>query len=75
VEQLSDEVGMKPKFKKRYVLGEGYPWVFGMDHYKGVGLTSITPGTSFKDLEWPEELWDRKLPLYRLELVRVDKNK
>ena len=66
---------MKPKFRKRYVLGEGYPWGMGTVAIKSVSISSISPGLSFKNLAWPDELWKRELPIYRLELVRVDGKK
>lgn len=26
----------KPKFKKKYVLGEGYPWALGTENHKEI---------------------------------------
>ena len=69
---------MKVKFKKRYVLGTGYPWVRGQgpSSYKEICLSFSEKGPTGLDtvfLEWPEELWSQDLPQYRLVLERVEK--
>ena len=75
------EVGMnkKPKFKKRYVLGEGYPRKTNMKPTWTGSLTPVRNSIKFVDFKWPEELvWKSRrinYPKYRLELVRVDKKK
>jgi hypothetical protein len=64
----------KKKFKKRYVLGEGYPWAFGENlPYKQIGLCSKHIGTQLVSVDFPLELWSNELPRYRLVLERIDK--
>jgi len=67
---------MKPKFKKRYVLGEGYPRKKGI---KPKWINTLTPeknGTGFLYFDWPEELlWKSKRtnhPKYRVVLEMVE---
>jgi len=64
---------VKPKFKKRYVLGEGYPQF--ILYQEAIRLQSAPGKRYFKTLDVPQELWIRRIPKYRLELVRVDKKK
>ena len=70
---------MKVKFKKRYVLGIGYPWAMGIGPaYKEICLSSGKKGPTGLDrvtLDWPAELWSEDLPQYRLVLERVEKGK
>lgn len=63
----------KPKFKKRYVLGEGRPHFYYKRELAGVierNHSSFLIGLSIAD-----ELEDEDVPIYSLELVRVDGNK
>jgi hypothetical protein len=65
------------KYKKRYVLGEGYPWMHGLateKHIK-ISLSRASMGTAFIALDWPEELWKPDLPKYRLILERINEKK
>ena len=65
---------MKVKFKKRYVLGTGYPW----ENNNSVPtelLIALSPNGFSAKLNWPKELWDQDLPQYRLVLERVEKDK
>ena len=64
--------GMKLKFKKRYVLGEGYPWMQEWSRLKYISISKDRFSTEF-EIKWPPELWSKDCPKYRLELVRVDK--
>ena len=66
----------KPKFKDRYVLGVGYPWVKGLGTdelpFEDVSLwpqrDNFLPA---KHLKVPIELFDEDIPKYRLVLERV----
>jgi len=67
---------MKVKFKKRYVLGTGYPWVLGGKSPQQVICLAVDAiGLDTVTLNWPKELWDNELPQYRLVLERVGKDK
>jgi len=63
------------KFKKRYVLGTGYPWAIGTETYKNIALARETFGVDFVPINFPTELWSKDLPQYRLVLERVEKDK
>lgn len=67
---------MTTKFKDRYVLGEGYPWVTGLGKpdcpYTDVRLWPEPKASKPIEIDWPNELWSEDLPKYRLELVRID---
>ena len=67
---------MTTKFKSRYVLGEGYPWVDGLSSFTEVSMfeTPFAQRENLVDLDWPEELWSKldTLPKYRLVLERVE---
>lgn len=65
----------KPKFKKKYVLGEGYPWALGVEKHKETSMVDRTKGVSPIVLDWPEELWSADVPKYRLVLEKVDDKK
>ena len=64
------------KFKKRYVLGEGFPWALG-DAFKGE-YTAITLEKEARGktkqvlLNFPEALWNIHVKRYRLVLEMVD---
>lgn len=62
----------KPKFAKRYVLGEGYPWPME-DNYPGLHPYRIAPGKNYrKVLRFPRMLMDTQtIPKYRLVLERI----
>lgn len=64
---------MKPKFKREYVLGEGYPWAYGTERtkYFQAGVNIKSQGVDAIPLEWPDELWRRDLPKFKLILRRV----
>ena len=65
----------KIKFKKRYILGTGYPWIMGAGHApKDFCLSTRPIGLDKVMLDWPDELWNRDLPQYRLVLERVKKD-
>ncbi len=59
----------KPKFKKRYVLGEGYV-EFTFEKYIHLNKIRYMDAIHIK-LKHPIELWERKVPKYRLVLERV----
>ena len=59
-------------FHKRYVLGEGYPWAYGVGPYTEVGLNTSQRGVSPVKLKWPKTLWAANLPRYRLVLELVE---
>ena len=52
---------MASKFKDRYVLAEGYP-----NLRSAMQRVAVDP-----TVEWPLELRDRGVPIYRLVLERV----
>lgn len=56
------------KFKNRYVLGTGYPWINITD--STVGLTH-DKRTQLKLLNCPRELSDCDIPKYRLILEKI----
>ena len=62
----------KPKFKDRYVLGVGYPWI---DKDRSVlSLCSNNhdgPKESHEKLISPGEFDDNRIPKYRLVLEKV----
>ncbi len=60
---------MKVKFKKRYVLGEGYPSFCYMEQM--VGLVESMDRAFFINYDISPELQEKDIPKYRLELVRV----
>lgn len=61
------------KFKRRYELGEGYPWALGIGApYTDVRLSKVARGMAAEHLNWPPELWSPDLPKFRLVLERVD---
>ena len=66
---------MKKKFKKRYILGAGYPWAMGTGPYREICLSNLQISPDKIELDWPEELWDTALPQYRLVLERVETDK
>ena len=69
---------MKVKFKKRYVVGIGCPWMMGYKSppHTTICLGMVNPDTSESvNLDWPNELLVKDLPQYRLVLERVEKDK
>ena len=58
---------MKPKFKKRYLLGEGYPIINIC--FEDVSLCNTIANTI--KLKFPKELDENLCPKYRLVLERV----
>jgi len=64
----------KPQFKKRYVLGIGYPWALGLNDHVLIRMNQENTGQSPQILKWPKELWHKELPKYRLVLERVSHN-
>ncbi len=63
---------MTKKFRKKYILGEGYPWAMGTNEHKEIALSEQAFGFSPVILSFPKELWDKSLPRYRLVLERID---
>lgn len=61
-------------FPKRVVLGEGYPWLYGLGPYREVGLNKAPMGVDPISLMWHLVLWRKDVPQYRLvlELVEAD---
>lgn len=41
----------KTKFKKRYVLGTGYPWAIGTHDYETMGLVEERVGVKYVTLD------------------------
>ena len=67
---------MSNKFKKKYVLGEGYPRALGLQsHYDKVFLCKESSGSDLIALNFPDELWTKEMPKYRLVLERINKIK
>lgn len=64
-----------PKFSKRYVLGEGYPWFYGTKDYKQIGLNNEAVCGSAITLICPEEIWSRSVPKFRLVLELIEEKK
>ena len=53
--------------KKRYILGEGYPWAMGVGpEYREVALKDGQVGGTNIPLAWPAEFWKRGCPKVRL---------
>ena len=67
---LSRKTRRKPR--KRYVLRVGYPWVHDLGPYYIISMRSHSIGGEDLKLAWPEELWEAKIPRYRLVLERID---
>lgn len=59
------------KFKDRYVLGEGYPWAWGLKPYQTIGINKEKNGLNAKNIKFPKKLWEYEVPKYRLVLERV----
>jgi hypothetical protein len=59
------------EFKDRYVLGVGYPWAFGEEPYQQIGINIDPEGINSVILQFPNELWDSRLPKYRLVLEKI----
>ena len=62
------------KFRKRYVLGEGWPWYEGNSN-TGVGMCNCyKTGSHTIKLKIPDDLfnWTDKHPKYRLVLERIE---
>ena len=66
----------KTKFKKRYILGTGYPFPLGVGPvYSRLCLWGNKNAFIAIELNWPSELWwDFDLPQYRLVLEGVEKD-
>ena len=62
----------KPKFPDRVELGVGYPWAYGIEPYKAIGICKDRVGSDFEELVWPSELWLDSVPQYRLVLEKVE---
>ena len=62
------------KYPRRVVLGEGYPWMFGVAHGENttIQLRDVGVGGSPVQLAYPDCLWAEGLPRYRLILERID---
>jgi hypothetical protein len=63
----------KPKFKNRYILAEGYPMPIGLanEPYTDIRMWKENMASEPVPLEWPQELWLKALPKYRLVLEKV----
>lgn len=61
---------MKPKFKSRYVLGEGYPSV--SEDREDISLSGVN---DFIKLKIPTHMMYENTPKYRLVLERVGKKR
>lgn len=64
---------MKPK--KRYVLGEGYPWGIGertIDTVNQISMMENPIGINVINLKFPLELWAPNCPKYRLVLEQIE---
>lgn len=61
----------KLKFKRKYILGEGYPWAIGFGKYLQVSMCKKKSGVNMIELNWPAELWSQDIPKYRLVLEKV----
>jgi hypothetical protein len=66
-----DVTPKKGKFKDRYVIGEGYPWGYGVKKIMMMGLNYKKIGMNTKQLKFPKALWDTNIPKYRIVLERV----
>jgi hypothetical protein len=65
-------MGAKTQYPKRIVLGNGYPWAYGIGPYFEVGLNEGSMGLSPMALKWHKKLWRKDVPQYRLVLEIVD---
>lgn len=61
----------KPEFPNEVVLGVGYPWAIGVDHYEHISLCKAPQGLHLEKLIFPKELWHKDVPKYELILRRV----
>lgn len=63
---------VKVKFPRKVVLGEGYPWAFGVgEPYQSIALCEAPVGIVYVPLNWPKALWSHATPKYRLILQRL----
>lgn len=60
------------KFKKKYILGTGYPISSGAVTCDKVGLSKNLMEFDRVALIFPDELYAQETPKYRLVLERVD---
>lgn len=60
-----------PGFPERVVLAEGYPWAVGTRKYIDIRMTEGPTGMNPVWLNYPDKLWDRSVPKYRLVLERI----
>ena len=58
-------------FPDRIVLGEGFPWANGTGPYFEIGLRDVQVGGRNLQIFWPDELWSKTLPRYRLVLEKI----
>jgi len=59
------------KFKRKYILAEGYPWIVTHNQREMIQMEEAAVGHQPVPINWPEELWSNELPKYRLVLERV----
>jgi hypothetical protein len=62
----------KTKFPKRIVLGEGYPWAYGIKDYTQIGLNKKPCGVEPIILDFNAILWNDTLLKYRLVLEIIN---
>ena len=64
------------KFPDRFVLGEGYPWLYGTgkpdNPYYRIGLNKKPTAMNAIELNWDSKLWQTTIPRYRLVLERIN---
>ena len=62
----------KPRYPKRVILAEGYPWFLGIGPYYQMQMEVEPIHSDAIPLDVPGGSWDNDLPKYRLILERVD---
>ena len=63
---------MTDKFKSRYVLGEGYPFVHPKLPPFKLGIWDKLFDPHCIELDWPYEMNELEIPKYRLVLERIE---
>jgi len=61
------------KYKEKYVLGEGFPWAYGLE-CRMLALNERAVGLNPIKLKFPRELWNEDVPKYRLVLEKLNED-
>ncbi len=60
------------KFPSKVILAEGYPWAMGCGpEYTEICMQEAVMVGKRLPLDWPQILWSKNLPKYRLVLEKI----